>query len=309
MSNVWQHIQKSLAAGKSCALISVVETKGSTPREVGARIVLNDQGGFHGTIGGGNLENASIQKAQKLLTENTQQIHLQKHLLGPDMGQCCGGAVTVLIEVFTPNQLPEIEPFAKAELYGEFYILGDITEHSVSRKITLNSDPLGLDSVNILGETFAQKQTPIYLFGAGHVGKALMLHLASLPFDVTWVDSRKAEFPKAVPANFTMHCLNQPHKILAQAPDNAQIFILTHDHDVDFEIVSTALQMDRFAYVGMIGSKTKKARFISKFKKLGMPQNIINQMTTPIGLTTIKSKKPQSVAISIIADLLSRIEI
>lgn len=136
-----------------------------------------------------------------------------------------------------------------------------------------------------------------------------MLHLANLPFDVAWVDSRKDEFPNAAPANFTLHHLNQPHKILSQLADNTQIIILTHDHDIDFEIASTALQMDRFDYVGMIGSKTKKARFISKFKKLGLSQTQIDKLHSPLGITAIKSKKPQAIAVSIVAETLTRTEI
>ncbi|MBL1422520.1 MAG: xanthine dehydrogenase accessory protein XdhC [Alphaproteobacteria bacterium] len=278
---------------------------GSTPREVGARIILDDAGRFGGSIGGGNLENSSIQQAQKMLSLNTQNIHTEKHLLGPDMGQCCGGAVTTMIEIFTPQQLPEIEILTTAETNGKFTTIGDIGTHHVTRKIA----PHDTNQTQKLVETFGQNPTPIYLFGAGHVGKALMLHLASLPFQVTWIDSRKSEFPKATPSNFTLIHLNQPHKALAQAPDNAQLLILTHNHDLDFDIVQTALQMNRFAYIGMIGSKTKRARFISKFKKQGLTQQQINQLICPIGLPNIKSKNPKAIAVSVVAELLTRVEI
>lgn len=309
MTKVWQHISNTLAANKNCALISVIKVSGSTPREVGARIILDEQGGFRGSIGGGNLENASIQLAQKMLSLDTQNIHIEKHLLGPNMGQCCGGAVTTMIEIFTPQQLPEIKTLTTAETNNSFTTIGDIGSHHVARKITSDATKIGLTTNRKIIEQFGQNPTPIYLFGAGHVGKALMLHLASLPFQVTWIDSREAEFPKAVPPNFTLHHLNQPHKILAQAPDNAQLLILTHNHDLDFDIAHTALQMGRFAYIGMIGSKTKRARFISKFKKLGLTPHQINQLICPIGLPNIKSKKPQAIAVSVVAELLTRIEI
>ncbi|MGL1921860.1 MAG: xanthine dehydrogenase accessory protein XdhC [Hyphomicrobiales bacterium] len=308
MSKVWQHVHSALSKGTDCALISVIATAGSTPREVGARIMLNSKGGFNGTIGGGNLENLSLEMARKMLTDKQARIHLQKHLLGPDMGQCCGGAVTVLIEVFTANQLDTIARFNELEMRGEFFTNTVVNANSVRREIVDTGEIVELKD-NQFSEQFGLKKSPIYIFGAGHVGKALMLHLASLPFEITWVDNRKSEFPQAVPANFNLLCLNQPHKALLQAPDEAQILILTHDHDIDFEIVSVALQMDRFAYVGMIGSKTKKARFVSKFKKLGLSENQINTMVTPIGLPCITSKKPQAIAISVVADLLSRIEI
>ena len=136
-----------------------------------------------------------------------------------------------------------------------------------------------------------------------------MLQLAALPFEITWVDSRANEFPKAVPENFTMVCHPQPHELLMNAPDAAYILILTHDHEVDFEIVSTALAMARFAYIGMIGSKTKKARFKSRFKKLGLSDVKISAMHCPIGISGISSKKPVAIAVSVVADLLTRIEI
>ena len=306
---VWRHINHALEADKNCALISVIKVSGSTPREVGARIILDNVGGFRGSIGGGNLENASIQLAQKMLAQGIQNIHIEKHLLGPDMGQCCGGAVTILIETFTPKQLPEIQVFATAEADGMFSTMGDIGSNHVARGVASHDANIGLTDNHKIIETFGQNPTPIYLFGAGHVGKALMLHLASLPFHITWIDSRKSEFPKATPANFTLVHLNQPHKILAQAPDNAQLLILTHNHDIDFDIVQTALQMNRFAYIGMIGSKTKRARFISKFKKLGLTEPQINQLICPIGLPNIKSKNPQAIAVSVVAELLTRIEI
>lgn len=309
MTHVWQHIQNILNANETCALISVVKVAGSTPREVGARIVLNHDGGFYGTIGGGNLENNSIGRAQKMLADAKQNLHIEKHLLGPDMGQCCGGAVTIMIEIFTPKQVAEIAELAKAEATAKFYTIGEIKANHVQRKIVENAVEMGLQSASKINEQFGQKNLPLYLFGAGHVGKALMLHLATLPFDVTWIDSRKTEFPKAVPANFKILHLNQPHKALQQAPDQTQVFILTHDHDLDFEIVHTALQMDRFVYVGMIGSQTKRARFISKLKKLGLPQQQIDKMICPIGLSNIKSKKPQAIAISVVAEILSRIEV
>ena len=309
MTKIWQHISEALKANKNCALISVIKVSGSTPREVGARIILDDAGRFGGSIGGGNLENSSIQQAQKMLSLNTQNIHIEKHLLGPNMGQCCGGAVTTMIETFTPQQLPEIKILTTTEVNNSFTTIGDIGTHHVTRKVTSNTEDIGLTNNHKIIETFGQNPTPIYLFGAGHVGKALMLHLANLPFQVTWIDSRKSEFPKATPPNFTLIHLNQPHKALAQTPDNAQLLILTHNHDLDFDIAQTALQMNRFAYIGMIGSKTKRARFISKFKKQGLTQQQINQLICPIGLPNIKSKNPKVIAVSVVAELLTRIEI
>lgn len=307
---VWALINDSLKAGNACALISVVATKGSTPREVGARIVANVKGGFQGTIGGGNLEHNCIHFALNMLGDDAQNFHLEKHLLGPDMGQCCGGAVTVLIEKFNPKMQSQVQNFADAEAKGKFLARVLLADNAITREFTDgDTEQLGLTGTNQIIEEFGQPNLPIYLFGAGHVGRALMLNLAVLPFDVTWVDSRKSEFPSAVPANFKKIYLDKPHEILATAPSEAQIIILTHDHDVDFDIAFTALAMNRFDYVGMIGSKTKKARFKSRFKAAGLDKPLADKLNTPLGIAGISSKKPSAIAISIVAEILSRIEI
>ena len=312
---VWALINDSLKAGEACALISVVATKGSTPREVGARIVTRANGGFHGTIGGGNLEHKCLHLALDMLADAAPDYHLERHLLGPDMGQCCGGAVTILIEKFSPDmQNPEmqnqVQLFVAAEVRCKFFTLAQLADNVVKRKlIDGEAEGLGLKAANQISEQFGQQKLPIYLFGAGHVGRALMLNLAVLPFDVTWVDSRKSEFPPAVPANFTKIFLEQPHEVLATAPDEAQIIVLTHDHDVDFDIALTALEMNRFDYVGMIGSKTKKARFKSRFKAAGLDKHLSDKLHTPLGIVGINSKKPAAIAVSIVAEILSRKEI
>ena len=109
---VWSHIVKTLEAHGTCAMISVVKVEGSAPREAGARIVVTPLG-FHGTIGGGTLEWHAIAKAQALLGKPTQH-RLSVHSLGPDLGQCCGGRVQLVTEVFAANDLAEARGFASA---------------------------------------------------------------------------------------------------------------------------------------------------------------------------------------------------
>ena len=308
---VWQSIFEFLKGGNDCALISVVAVAGSTPREVGATIVIRGNGMFHGTIGGGNMENSSINNALGMLAEKKVKHQLNKHLLGPDMGQCCGGSVSVLIEVFTPCDIDDVEQFAVLEAAREFHTQVKISDAGLHRKVIepATKQKLGLSLKGELLEHFGETNIPVYIFGAGHVGKALMLQMASLPFDVTWVDNRKKEFPKHAPANFRMCHFEKPEKALHDAPKNAQILILTHDHDLDFDIALTALSLRKFAYVGMIGSKTKGARFRSKFKKAGLTIPEISQLTSPIGIEGIKSKKPAAIAVSVVADFLTRLEI
>ena len=118
-------------------------------------------------------------------------------------------------------------------------------------------------------EAFGEAATPVYLFGAGHVGRALALALAPLPFTVRWIDPRPDEFPKLAPANVTMVAAADPPAELEAAPDGALVLAITHSHPLDLAVVAAALRQDRFAYVGMIGSATKRARFASQFARGG----------------------------------------
>ncbi len=307
---IWQQIFELLQQQETCALISVVEVKGSTPREVGAQILLSATGGFYGTIGGGNMENKSILLAQQLLAKGGQKLHIESHILGPDFGQCCGGAVKIMIEIFDQTDFDNAKAFARFEADGAFNLQISTDGNCISRlKASQNIEHFGLQDDGGIILQYGLKNAVIYLFGAGHVGKALMLQLAVLPFDVVWVDSRKGEFPRAVPANFTLIHQEKPQDALASAPDGAQIFILTHDHDIDFNIVYAALNMRRFSYIGVIGSKTKGARFVSKLRKLDFTERQINEMHCPIGIGIIGSKKPAAIAVSVAAEILSRVEI
>ena len=307
---IWSKILSTLSAGNSCAMISVVETFGSTPREVGARIIVNKEGVFYGSIGGGNMENTSLQEAQSLLQSNSDEIILKEYLLGPELGQCCGGAVKILTEVFTPDHIDEVEIFVRSESEGLFMTTGEIGDYRVQRSIIDGSEQtVGINEGGRLIESFGASNPTVYVFGAGHIGKALMLTLAPLPLDITWIDSRPDIFPQSIPQNFTAITDKEPDNSLAQAPDDAYILILTHDHGIDFDIVHAALKMQRFSYVGVIGSKTKKARFKSRLIQAGLSQGVVDKMICPIGIPSIKSKNPAAIATSVTAELLSHIEI
>ena len=306
----WQGIKTALEAGESAALVSIIGVEGSSPREVGARMVLGAAGGFTGTIGGGRMEQMALERAAGMLKKGESGTHRKKYLLGPDLGQCCGGTVTILSEIFTPDHLTEVTVLATAEVGGELFTLGVISATAVVRACVSKAEipAVGLAKDGTLFEDFSQEQTAVYLFGAGHVGKALMLSLATLPLRVTWTDSREDVFPPAMPANFQALTLAAPHKALERAPDGAMILVMTHDHDMDFDIVFSALKMDRFAHIGLIGSKTKKARFTSKLQKAGLPAHLVQKLVCPIGIPEICSKKPAAIAVSVAADLLARID-
>ncbi len=144
----------------------------------------------------------------------------------------------------------------------------------------------------------------VYLFGAGHVGRALALALAPLPFAVRWIDSRREAFPALSPANVSLVFAPDPAAELAGAPDGALIVVMTHSHALDLEIVAAALGAERFGFVGLIGSSTKRARFLSQMRAAGLPEGSLAGLVCPIGTPGLESKDPAVIAASTVVQLL-----
>ena len=135
-----------------------------------------------------------------------------------------------------------------------------------------------------------------------------MLALAPLAFAVTWIDPRAGAFPSHVPANVTCRTGNEPVGLLEQAPNGAFVAIMTHSHALDLDVAAAALKARRFAYVGLIGSATKRARFASTLRQIGLAGDDIDRLICPIGLTEIRDKAPAAIAAAIAAQLLIRRE-
>ena len=142
------------------------------------------------------------------------------------------------------------------------------------------------------------------LFGAGHVGRAVVLALAPLPFTVRWIDGRPDQFPRHVPQNAVTLCTDDPTHELAQAPRDAMVIVMTHSHPLDFDITAAALQRDAFDFVGLIGSETKRARFASWARQVGVAESRIDWLVCPIGMPQIRGKEPAVIAAGIAAQLL-----
>jgi xanthine dehydrogenase accessory factor len=147
-----------------------------------------------------------------------------------------------------------------------------------------------------------QNNISLLLFGAGHVGRALVLALAPLPFDVQWIDSRADAFPSHVPTDTKTILVSDPLSALQTARDGSLIAIMTHSHALDLAIVDAALRDDRFHYVGLIGSETKRARFTSQLKQAGHTH--LERLVCPIGLKEIASKEASVIAAGIVPQLL-----
>jgi xanthine dehydrogenase accessory factor len=253
--NPYTKVLTTLEAHGTCTLVTVTATEGSTPREVGAWMVVTPLG-FHGSIGGGTLEWHAMAEAQALLGKPATHKTIRK-ILGPDMGQCCGGRVELRIESFDRGSIAEVR--TEAENY--------------------------IDDVRHL-----------HLWGAGHVGRALVMALAPLPFRISWWDARPNAFPAAVPQNVTCRT-GSP---LEMEPD-AFVLVMSHSHALDFEIVDVALRNPSFSFVGLIGSDTKRARFVKRLREAHVD---VLRLTCPIGVGAVKSKHPAAIAAGVAVQLL-----
>ena len=308
---VWSTIAEMIATHGACALVTVAGVRGSAPREAGARMVVRPDGGFRGTVGGGELEWRAIAAARDALShQDAPAATLSRFALGPDLGQCCGGSVRLLNEVFGRDRLDEARSLAAREADGPFRTRGRLGPRAVERAVddTVASDGPAVEiEGDLVVERFRDPRHPVWLFGAGHVGRALMLALAPLPFDLTWIDERDGIFPAALPAGVRSVRSADPTAEIARAPARAAIVVMTHSHPLDLAIVHAALAAGRFGYVGLIGSKAKRARFASRLRKAGIPEARITELVCPVGMPSIRSKHPAAIATGIAAQLLERV--
>jgi xanthine dehydrogenase accessory factor len=160
-------------------------------------------------------------------------------------------------------------------------------------------------SVTVLMESFVQKGLNLTVFGAGHVAKALMTILAGLPGQVRWVDSREDQFPAGVASNIKKCIEEFPVDVIQTLPKNSQLLILTHNHQLDFELVEAALNRGDFSFIGCIGSNTKAERFQMRLDHKGFSQQQIDDLICPVGMLDIPGKLPMEVAVSMAAQLIT----
>jgi xanthine dehydrogenase accessory factor len=305
--STWPTIARFLAEHGAAALVTLAEAKGSSPREPGARMVVAPDGRFTGTIGGGALEWGALAEAQALLARGDAAVTLDR-ALGPDLGQCCGGRVTLTIERFGAQERAMVERFAGIERGGALITVGNGRPREPATPAEAAALPAGevlrrLPDGRVI-ERFGTEPTPFCLFGAGHVGRALCAALAPLPFAVTWIDTRPDAIPADTRTGVARVTEGDPVDVLTRAPDGAFVAVMTHSHALDLDIVIAALRAARFAYVGLIGSATKRARFVSAMRNVGIDPKAIEKLVCPIGLTAIRDKAPAAIAASVVAQLL-----
>ncbi len=285
-------------------LLTVAAARGSTPREIGARMLVTSEDTI-GTIGGGTLEYRAVQRAQEVLSSKTDISEILQLPLGPELAQCCGGHVDVLISPLMESDLQWLEdiiqicrPADKAYLHTSLY------EGQVERRIVFNKEAGTTDDNTVLIEPLNESHFHLALFGAGHVGKAVAQVLASYPCTISWIDERDEMFPDPLPDNVTKYMSPSPELLAAKQPANSYHLVMTHSHQRDLEICEAALKHGHFGYLGLIGSETKRKKFEKRLKFRGISDTRIADMTCPIGLVGMRGKHPTEIAISVAAELL-----
>ena len=162
-------------------------------------------------------------------------------------------------------------------------------------------------NTTVLFECFAATGVNIMLFGAGHVGKALIPILAQLPCKITWVDSRAEQFPVNIEGYDNVHKVvsDAPELEVASMPENSYFIVMTHNHQMDFEISQAILNRADFHYLGLIASNTKWRRFKQRYKHRDIDEQQVARMNCPIGLSQVGGKLPMEVAVSVSAEIIT----
>ncbi len=290
-------LREAVKTHGSVVRVVIAGIKGSSPREVGAAMLVWENG-QSGTIGGGTLE---FQAAEAARHQNTQR-KLTQHALGPDLGQCCGGAVTLLSEVYDLKAVNRLDDtmVARPVSAGEMPL-------SVKRLLNrargqgVQPEPQLLDGWMI--EPVHKPARDLWIWGAGHVGRALVDVLSPLPdLAITWVDTGPERFPETVPNGVTVVPAAKPAELVRHAPRDAEHLVLTYSHNLDLELCNRLLLHD-FRFAGLIGSATKWARFRSRLAALGHSPERVSRITCPIGDPGL-GKHPQMIAVGVAAQIL-----
>lgn len=296
-------LRATVAAHGPVARVVIATVDGSSPREVGAAMLVWQQGQA-GTIGGGALEFQAAERARNMLVSGGGP-RLDRVPLGPALGQCCGGAVTLLTEIYDAQAL--------AGLGGEVIarpVAGRAEMPLAVKRILAAARGQGVTPAPALVqgwmvEPVARPERKVWIWGAGHVGRALVRVLAPLPgVAITWVDTTPDRFPDQVPEGVTMLPAADPAALVVHAPRDAEHLVLTYSHALDLELCHRLLNHG-FLRLGLIGSETKAARFRARLAALGHDQAKIARIACPMGERSL-GKHPQAIALGVAVEFLQQ---
>ncbi|KAB8060066.1 xanthine dehydrogenase accessory protein XdhC [Janthinobacterium sp. FT14W] len=308
---------------QACVLVTVALVEGSGPREAGAKMRVSLDGQID-TIGGGHLELRAVEIAKTMLVTGDTQARFERFALGPSLGQCCGGVVYLAFEP------------VDARLAAVLHALRERRQQDSWRLTALDGEPVSalFDAAGglIAGtaaqapDTFSRERgthvaqdgkgrrwlvdpclaprAHLTLFGAGHVGAAIVRALAHLPCNVTWVDEREDMFPAQLPDNVRIAATDTPEEFVAMAPPGGSYLVMTHSHALDQRLTQAIMERMDAGWFGLIGSQTKRKQFEHRLQARGVPDERIAAMVCPIGMPGIRNKAPAVIAASVACQLL-----
>jgi len=307
--------------------IVLAAVRGSAPREPGAGMLVG-RGAFEGTIGGGQLEWEALAAARAMLEDATVPARLRRLVLAADLGQCCGGVVEVWLERYTRANLglvADLRDAARDRGHRSGAALlstlkSGVVEHRIVRGIgscapadLLLREPRAQAAPRVIGgpddeltliERLDHELPPLWLYGAGHVGQALARIFMELPVSLTWIDGRDGLIPAQLPDSVRIPAGADPVASVAAAPAGTRFLVLTHSHALDYALCRAILARGDFAWAGLIGSKSKAARFRSRLAREGFAPACIARLVCPIGIGGISSKWPAAIAVGVAAQVL-----
>jgi xanthine dehydrogenase accessory factor len=319
-------LTRALQREPAVVRIVLATVRGSAPREPGVSMLVA-QGGTMGTIGGGRLEWEALAAGRSMLEATGPAVRMQRIVLGADVGQCCGGVVEVWMERYTCADLDLLETANLATQRGAAVLKSQSRGIGVERLIICHTG-VDLESNQLLRAPRAQAMPrlrrnaagdatlferlddalpPLWLYGAGHVGRALVRIVSELPLRLTWIDSRAEQFPAQRPAAVEIWDGPDPVASVAAAPRGARFLVMTHSHPLDYALCRAILERNDFAWAGLIGSMSKAARFRSRLARDGVGAAAIARLVCPIGIDGISSKWPAAIAVGVAAQLMQDI--
>lgn len=291
-----------------------------------------------GTIGGGQLEYKAIEEARGFLN-SAGASGLREFVLGAGLDQCCGGLASLWFEPVAADTAELVEVLSNWLAAHTASIIVSIAGGERSPKMLVSAtqtwgrlrvgpwiEPaiesaramlavrdraprtmrfgLAPDAHVVVFEPMNPVDFQIVLFGAGHVGRALVNALTGLPAEITWVDSRRSEFPVILPDNVTVVCGAAPECEVDAAPAGSYFAVMTHSHALDLKLATRILRRDDFRYFGLMGSQTKRRTFAHRLVAAGIASETIDRMACPLGIDGINGKQPAVIAIAVAAQIL-----
>ncbi|MEZ5923459.1 MAG: xanthine dehydrogenase accessory protein XdhC [Hyphomicrobiaceae bacterium] len=311
---------------KAYVRVTIIDADGSSPREVGAAMTVAASV-VDGTIGGGVLEHQAMAKARAMLVAPQAGVWertSERIALGPSLGQCCGGAVRLLYEPIRDGERETLAGLGRAARGARGVLVRSLASGVGPRLVTERQDvgdlprPVARVVADLLSglrpyraalvrewlvEPIHRNRPALHVYGAGHVGRAILQMAAPLALDITWLDTGPDRFPSEISER--IRCITTPDLSMAASKCIAGGYhlVMTYSHAIDLAICEALLRRNDFAYLGLIGSATKRSRFRSRLRQGGIGDAALDRMTCPIGIEGIGGKDPGSIALATLAQI------